>query len=139
MQLCRRPTSSERRPSPALCDRPFALTRGWQCRSPFCGVDNSGIVVAVGEKCVYTSWIMPIRVMIAGEDEDSRYVGGVHKRPPIPDNSLKAECPKFMAHGPCGGVRKGGFCEVYPEMTCPWITMFIELDKIGHTDWMKQV
>jgi hypothetical protein len=24
-------------------------------------------------------------------------------------------------------------------MTCPWITMFIELEKIGHTDWMKQV
>ena len=74
-----------------------------------------------------------------GEDEEARDVGGVHKRPPIPDNSLKAECPKFMAHGPCGGVRKGGFCEVYPEMTCPWITMFIELEKIGQTEWMKQV
>ena len=97
------------------------------------------MVVALATKCVYTSHVMAIRVIIAGEDEESQYVGGVHKRPPIPDNSLKAECPKFMAHGPCGGVRKGGFCEVYPEMTCPWITMFIELEKIGQTEWMKQV
>lgn len=97
------------------------------------------MVVALAAKCVYTREIMPIRVIIAGEDEEARFVGGVHKRPPIPDNSLKAECPKFMAHGPCGGVRKGGFCEVYPEMTCPWITMFIELEKIGQTEWMKQV
>lgn len=95
--------------------------------------------VALGKKSVYTSQVMPIRVVIAGEDEEALHVGGVHKRPPIPDNSVKAECPKFMAHGPCGGVRKGGFCEVYPEMICPWITMFIELEKIGHTDWMKQV
>jgi hypothetical protein len=28
---------------------------------------------------------------------------------------------------------------VYPEMICPWITMFIELEKIGHIEWMKQV
>ena len=95
--------------------------------------------VALGKKSVYTSQVMPIRVLIAGEDEGAHYVGGVHKRPPIPDNSVKAECPKFMAHGPCGGVRKGGFCEVYPQMICPWISMFIELEKIGHTDWMKQV
>ena len=128
MQLCRRPTVSERRPTPAGPDRPFALTFG-----------ETEMVVAVGAKCVYTKRIMPIRVIISGEDEDAKHVGGVHKRPPIPDNSLKAECPKFMAHGPCGGVRKGGFCEVYPEMTCPWITMFIQLEKIGQTDWMKQV
>ena len=97
------------------------------------------MIVALAAKCVYTRKSMAIRVIIQGEDEESRFVGGVHKRPPIPDNSLKAECPKFMAHGPCGGVRKGGFCEVYPEMICPWITMFIELEKIGQTDWMKQV
>lgn len=82
---------------------------------------------------------MADRVIIPGEDDEGRHVGGVHTRPPIPDNTLKAECPKFMAHGPCGGVRKGGFCEVYPEMTCPWVSMFIELEKIGQTDWMKQV
>ena len=82
---------------------------------------------------------MAIGVISPGEDDEARHVGGVHKRPPIPDNTLKAECPKFMAHGPCGGVRKGGFCEVYPEMKCPWVSMFIELEKIGQTDWMKQV
>lgn len=82
---------------------------------------------------------MALRVIIPGEDEGAQHVGGVHKRPPIPDKSLKAECPKFMAHGPCGGVRKGGFCEVYPEMMCPWVSMFIELEKIGQTEWMKQL
>lgn len=82
---------------------------------------------------------MPIRVLIPGEDESGAHVGGVHKRPPIPDNTLKAECPKFMAHGPCGGVRKGGFCEVYPEMTCPWVSLYLELEKIGQIEWMKQV
>lgn len=82
---------------------------------------------------------MPLRVRIAGEDDLGIHVGGVHKRPPIPDGTPKAECPKFMAHGPCGGVRKGGFCEVYPEMECPWISMFIQLEQIGHTNWMKQL
>ena len=91
------------------------------------------------EKNLSTLGSMALRVIIAGEDEGAQHVGGVHKRPPIPDNSLKAECPKFMAYGPCGGVRKGGFCEVYPEMPCPWVTLFIELEKIGQTDWMKQL
>ena len=67
------------------------------------------MVVALAAKCVYTRKIMPIRVIIAGEDEEARFVGGVHKRPPIPDNSLKAECPKFMAHGPCGGSARADF------------------------------
>ena len=79
------------------------------------------------------------RVLIPGEDENGVHVGGVHKRPPIPDNTLKAECPKFMEHGPCGGVRKGGLCEVYPEMKCPWVTLYLELEKIGQIEWMKQV
>lgn len=82
---------------------------------------------------------MSLRVLIPGEDDAGTNVGGVHKRPPTPDNTLKAECPKFMVHGPCGGVRKGGFCEVYPDMTCPWVSLFIELEKIGRTEWMKEV
>lgn len=82
---------------------------------------------------------MDQRVIIPGEDEGAKHAGGVHKRPPIPDNSLKAECPKFMSHGPCGGVRKGGLCEVYPDMKCPWVSLFIELEKIGQTEWMKQL
>ncbi|MBI4402388.1 MAG: methylenetetrahydrofolate reductase C-terminal domain-containing protein [Nitrospirae bacterium] len=82
---------------------------------------------------------MPLRVIIPGEEEGQSHVGGVHNRPPIPDGSAKAECPKFMSHGPCGGVRKGGYCEVYPEMMCPWVTLYFELEKIGQLDWMKQV
>ena len=82
---------------------------------------------------------MSTRVIIPGEDEGAQHAGGIHKRPPIPDNSLKAECPKFMSHGPCGGVRKGGLCEVYPEMACPWVTLYIQLEKIGQVEWMKRV
>ncbi len=65
--------------------------------------------------------------------------GGIHNRPPIPGAGDKAECPKFMSHGPCGGVRKGGFCEVFPEMMCPWVTLYRELEKLGQTDWMTKV
>ena len=82
---------------------------------------------------------MAIRVLAPGEDPGDQQVGGVHKRPPIPDGSLKAECPKFMSHGPCGGGRKGGFCEVYPDMTCPWVTLYNKLNELGQLEWMKQV
>ncbi|MBQ27220.1 MAG: hypothetical protein CMH81_03640 [Nitrospiraceae bacterium] len=64
---------------------------------------------------------------------------GVHLRPQMPDPAANEECPKFMSHGPCGGVRAGGFCEVYPTMTCPWFTMYSELEKIGRLEWMRQV
>ncbi len=82
---------------------------------------------------------MPLRVIIPGEEEGAQFTGGVHNRPPAPDGFVKSECPKFMSHGPCGGVRKGGYCEVYPEMICPWVTMYFELEKIGQIDWMKQL
>lgn len=63
--------------------------------------------------------------------------GGIHNRPP--GTGDKAECPKFMSHGPCGGVRKGGYCEVFPEMMCPWVVLYFELEKLGQTDWMTKV
>jgi hypothetical protein len=61
--------------------------------------------------------------------------GVIHNRPPIP-GSEKAECPKFMSHGPCGGVRKGGYCEVFPDMMCPWVMMYFDLEKMGKLEWM---
>ncbi|MCH6557161.1 MAG: methylenetetrahydrofolate reductase C-terminal domain-containing protein [Nitrospirae bacterium] len=82
---------------------------------------------------------MPPRVLVSGEHEGEVHAGGVHNRPPLPDGTAKAECPKFMSHGPCGGVRKGGLCEVYPEMMCPWVTLYFELEKIGQVDWMTRV
>jgi hypothetical protein len=30
-------------------------------------------------------------------------------------------------------------CEVYPDMKCPWVSLFVELEKIGHTEWMKEI
>jgi len=65
--------------------------------------------------------------------------GGIHNRPPIPGAGEKAECPKFMSYGPCGGVRKGGYCEVFPEMMCPWVVMYFELENLGHAGWMTKV
>ena len=62
---------------------------------------------------------MSTRVIIPGEDEGAQHAGGIHKRPPIPDNSLKAECPKFMSHGPCGGVRKGDYVRCTPRWLVP--------------------
>jgi hypothetical protein len=33
-------------------------------------------------------------------------------------------CPKLLRNGPCGGVRPGGFCEVYPGRRCIWTDAF---------------
>ena len=65
---------------------------------------------------------------------------GIHLRPHTTATQIEnKECPKFMSHGPCGGVRTGGFCEVYPTMICPWVTMYDELEKMGKLEWMKEV
>ncbi len=82
---------------------------------------------------------MAKRIILPDNDASQDQSGGVHNRPPIPDGSEKKECPKFMSHGPCGGVRKGGYCEVYADMICPWVTLYFDLEKIGKVDWMKQV
>ena len=33
--------------------------------------------------------------------------------------SCPMNCPKQLRHGPCGGVRPDGHCEVKPAMRCP--------------------
>ncbi len=39
-------------------------------------------------------------------------------------------CPKQLRNGPCGGVRKNGHCEVYPERMCVWYLAFYRSQKI---------
>jgi methylenetetrahydrofolate reductase (NADPH) len=35
----------------------------------------------------------------------------------------KAQCPKQMTHGPCGGVRAQGGCEVDATLPCPYLSI----------------
>jgi hypothetical protein len=28
---------------------------------------------------------------------------------------------------------------VYPEMPCPWVTLYNELERLGQVEWMKQL
>lgn len=49
---------------------------------------------------------------------------------PLPPEEMIAECPKFMAHGPCGGVGLAGSCEVERDKLCLWHD---ELDTIHPT------
>jgi hypothetical protein len=78
----------------------------------------------------------PVQEGLEAESGLTGAPGGIHNRPPIPGAGAKAECPKFMSHGPCGGVRKGGYCEVFPEMMCPWVMMYFDLEKMGKLEWM---
>jgi len=98
-----------------------------------------------GQEAVLGEKSLPRQTQGGRVQEDSRVggcngaPGGIHNRPPIPGAGEKAECPKFMSHGPCGGVRKGGYCEVFPEMMCPWVVMYFDLEKLGKTEWMTEV
>ncbi|MGD8626379.1 MAG: methylenetetrahydrofolate reductase C-terminal domain-containing protein [Anaerolineae bacterium] len=40
-------------------------------------------------------------------------------------------CPKLLRNGPCGGVRPGGYCEVYPEKHCIWTDAYARSRKMA--------
>jgi ferredoxin len=42
-------------------------------------------------------------------------------------------CAKSLRHGPCGGVHEG-YCEVYPEHPCAWVTIYQRMESLGQTD-----
>jgi len=39
-------------------------------------------------------------------------------------------CPKQLRNGPCGGVRPGGYCEVFPERHCIWTDAYLRSRKM---------
>ncbi len=42
-------------------------------------------------------------------------------------------CPKQLRNGPCGGVASNGDCEVYPGVTCVWVTSWERAGEAGHS------
>lgn len=49
-----------------------------------------------------------------------------------------ARCAKGLQNGPCGGVRKGGKCEVDPEKNCAWVDIYSRLNRQNRLDVMRQ-
>ena len=41
-------------------------------------------------------------------------------------------CPTQLRNGPCGGVRPGGYCEVYPDRRCIWTDAYERSLKMPH-------
>ncbi|MEA2015827.1 MAG: methylenetetrahydrofolate reductase C-terminal domain-containing protein [Actinomycetota bacterium] len=49
------------------------------------------------------------------------------------------QCPKGLLNGPCGGVRKGGKCEVNPDMECAWVQIYRRLKELGELEKMDEI
>jgi len=49
------------------------------------------------------------------------------------------QCPKGLLNGPCGGVRKGGKCEVNPDMDCAWVQIYRRLKELGELEKMDEI
>lgn len=47
-------------------------------------------------------------------------------------------CGKGLLNGPCGGVRKGGMCELDPEKNCAWVQIYNRLEKQGRLALMEE-
>ncbi|HML25340.1 MAG TPA: methylenetetrahydrofolate reductase C-terminal domain-containing protein, partial [Methanomethylovorans sp.] len=50
----------------------------------------------------------------------------------------KANCPKGLLNGPCGGSISGK-CEVDPEKDCAWELIYRQLEKIGRLELLEKV
>jgi hypothetical protein len=50
----------------------------------------------------------------------------------------KANCPKGLLNGPCGGSMSGK-CEVDPEKDCTWELIYKQLEKIGRLELLEKV
>jgi Methylene-tetrahydrofolate reductase C terminal len=51
---------------------------------------------------------------------------------PVTGYACPMSCPKRLRNGPCGGVSPDGRCEVYPDLTCVWVTAFERAEETGH-------
>lgn len=47
-------------------------------------------------------------------------------------------CSKGLQNGPCGGMRKGGKCELDPNKDCAWALIYRLLEKQGRLDLMQK-
>jgi len=47
-------------------------------------------------------------------------------------------CAKGLLNGPCGGVRRGGKCEIDPEKDCAWALIYRQLEKQGRLGLMQK-
>ena len=48
-------------------------------------------------------------------------------------------CPKQLRNGPCGGVFPDGSCEVYPDMSCVWVTAYERAEQTGHVEDLRRL
>jgi len=49
-----------------------------------------------------------------------------------------SRCAKGLLNGPCGGVRKGGKCEIDPEKDCAWVLIYRKLEKLQRLALMER-
>jgi len=47
-------------------------------------------------------------------------------------------CAKGLLNGPCGGMRRGGKCEIDPEKDCAWSLIYRQLEKQGKLNLMRK-
>ena len=55
--------------------------------------------------------IMPIRVLVPGEEHGDQHMGGVHKRPPIPDGAPQGRMSKIHESRPMWGSAEVAFAK----------------------------